>query len=60
MAKIAKLTAPRLGDTYARERLFVRLDAARNGAGVWVAGPPGSGKTTLVASYLRTRKATTR
>ena len=32
------------------------MDAGRDMPVVWVTGPPGSGKTTLVASYLDTRK----
>ena len=32
------------------------MDAGRDYPVTWVAGPPGSGKTTLVASYLDTRK----
>ncbi len=51
-----KLTPPRLGDTHPRERLFARLDAARSGAAIWITAPPGAGKTTLVASYLRARR----
>jgi len=32
------------------------MDAGKDYPVAWVAGPPGSGKTTLVASYLDTRK----
>ena len=32
------------------------MDAGSDYPVTWVAGPPGSGKTTLVASYLDTRK----
>ena len=56
MSPSAKLTPPRLGDTHPRERLFARLDEARTGASVWITGLPGAGKTTLMASYVQSRK----
>lgn len=52
-AAIAKLTRPRLAGAVARQRLFQLLDDKREThAAVWVIGPPGSGKTALVTSWL--------
>jgi LuxR family maltose regulon positive regulatory protein len=53
---IAKLSRPKLLGVLARERLFARLDAERTHPAVWISAPPGAGKTSLVASYLRSRK----
>lgn len=49
---ISKITKPRLPIIYARTRLFRLLDRNRRTPVTWITGPPGSGKTTLVASYL--------
>ena len=52
-AALAKLTPPRLHAVTRRERLFAILrEHHRHHALIWVAGPPGAGKTSLVASYL--------
>lgn len=55
--QLAKLTRPKLYNVLARSRLFARIDAGRERPVTWVVGPPGSGKTALVASYLDLTKA---
>ena len=54
---LAKLTRPRIHAAVRRTRLFKRLDRRSHYPIIWVSGPPGSGKTTLVATYLETREA---
>lgn len=53
---LAKLSRPRLHGAMPRERLFERLDALKQHPVTLVAAPPGAGKTTLIASYLESRK----
>ena len=54
--QLAKLTRPRLHRAVARERLFSKLDEAHElKPATCVVGPPGAGKTTLVASWLDAR-----
>ena len=55
--QLAKLTRPRLHKAVARERLFASLDEAHaQKSAICVVGPPGAGKTTLVASWLDARR----
>lgn len=49
---IAKVTPPRVSSSYPRKRLFQLLDSYRNQPVIWVSSPAGSGKTTLIASYI--------
>lgn len=53
---ITKITRPRISDVLERSRLFHLLDLKRKAPVCWISGPGGSGKTTLVASYLDARK----
>lgn len=52
---LGKSSPPRLGRAVGRERLFAEIDRFATAPGLWVAGPPGIGKTTLVATYLDAR-----
>lgn len=52
---LAKLSRPHLSQPLARERLFSELDRLCERPVIGVIGPPGAGKTTLVASYLESR-----
>jgi len=52
----AKITVPVLPRVLKRTRLFALLDQATSHRALWCAGPPGAGKTTLIVSYLRTKR----
>lgn len=52
----AKITPPQSRNVHDRVRLFEKIDAARQTVRViWISAPAGSGKTTLVASYLKSK-----
>jgi ATP/maltotriose-dependent transcriptional regulator MalT/DNA-binding SARP family transcriptional activator len=53
---LAKITPPSLLGIVGRPRLFRMLDRSRRGPLTWVTGPPGAGKTSLVADYLGRRR----
>ncbi|GKS69359.1 hypothetical protein W03_13630 [Nitrosomonas sp. PY1] len=56
---LAKLTQPRISGVAGRDRLHTQLEKGlSNYPVVWIAGPAGAGKTTLVASYLDARQLT--
>jgi len=52
----AKTTQPTVGSVIAREALFALLDEPSGRSVVWISAPPGSGKTTLAASYVEARR----
>jgi len=49
---LGKTTRPLLSEILPRERVFALLGEASDAPVTWVSGPPGSGKTTAVASWL--------
>ncbi|MBY0578020.1 MAG: hypothetical protein K2P57_03140 [Burkholderiales bacterium] len=49
-----KISQPRMANYLPRERLFSLIDG--NCGITWISAPAGSGKTTLAASYLDSRK----
>ncbi len=53
--RLAKVSAPRLVDAIARERAFAQLDRKLAHPVAWIVGAPGSGKTTLAATYAHAR-----
>jgi LuxR family transcriptional regulator, maltose regulon positive regulatory protein len=52
-APIGKLAVPRLGRVFERTRLFKLLDGLSAYSSIWIAAPPGAGKTTLAATWLK-------
>lgn len=52
---IARITRPSPMGAVPRHRLFRVIDKGRNSPVVWVSAPAGSGKTTLISSYISAR-----
>lgn len=55
-ASILKISRPVIPGVVSRKRLFKLLDNCFKKPVVWVSSPTGSGKTTLISSYLESRK----
>jgi ATP/maltotriose-dependent transcriptional regulator MalT/DNA-binding SARP family transcriptional activator len=54
-SSIAKISPPKVLEATQRPRLFKLLDQCGKSPVTWASAPGGSGKTTLVASYLYAR-----
>ncbi|MGV8122235.1 MAG: hypothetical protein AB2L14_20935 [Candidatus Xenobiia bacterium LiM19] len=52
---IAKITMPKASGIIKRQRLFDHLDSLHDKPITWITSPAGSGKTTLVSSWLSER-----
>lgn len=53
---LAKVTPPLNTKALPRTHLFEKLDELRGHQVIWISSPAGSGKTTLVSTYLEDRK----
>lgn len=54
---LTKITPPTLRkNVLIRKQLFKNLDNADHESAIWIAGPAGSGKTSLVANYLNEKR----
>ncbi len=52
LTSLAKLTRPSADGAFPRHRLFRLIKKKLSCSILWISGSPGSGKTTLVSSYL--------
>ena len=55
-SSFTKISRPGAKGIICRQRLFRLLDGGRDSPVTWISGPAGSGKTSLVSSYLDFRK----
>jgi ATP/maltotriose-dependent transcriptional regulator MalT len=55
-SEIAKISRPSLRNVLERKIRLARLESALQSPVIWVTGPAGSGKTTLVSDFVRSRK----
>src|SRR5208282_1509939 len=53
---MVKINRPKSKAVYPRHRLFEHLDRMRTLPAIWICAPAGSGKTTLVSSYIEHSK----
>jgi ATP/maltotriose-dependent transcriptional regulator MalT/DNA-binding SARP family transcriptional activator len=54
-----KVTQPKVAGVLLRDRLFRAIEKCRSERPIlWLSGPAGSGKTTLVSSYIQSSKLT--
>lgn len=56
VARLAKLTRPSAKGLIHRERLFKQLDDVADGGVLWISAAGGAGKTSLVSSWVDSRK----
>lgn len=54
-ASFAKITRPKPRNVYLRENFFSIIDKCRKKPVIWLSAPPGTGKTTLITSYIESR-----